>query len=237
MGRGVVLKQVEAELERISGRRCAAVLDRWRQRQPVLAVPEVRSLAELPGWVWAQRYARADQVVRCLVALAQDGEQLAALLVIACLRPGLCALARRMHVDTDDVVPELTLAVLEFPLDRRCTVAGQLLLEARLRLFRQAEKRQKDRSHLLDGGQDLLDRVVGTTGQGLCRSVLEEIAVRVIDAWQEGRLTEDTARVILETRVAGESVASAATRRSVSCKTLLQRRWRGEAVLAHGRWW
>jgi len=219
------LSRLEDELARLRGARGRAVIVRWAHLCPSLA--QVATPVNVPGWVWGLERSAADEVLRCLVELAQGGDEVAVSVVLACLRPGLCAMAGRTGVPMDDLVSEATLVVFEFPFQRRRTVAGQLLLDTRKR-FSRARARVRE----IPAG----DTRQGSDGDaaeelGAERPAIEQLGLLVHQAWKQGHLTRDAARLVMETRVWGIPVAEAAARRGISRKAVFERRARAEARL------
>lgn len=221
------LSRLEDELGRVRGGRAVEVMAGWSKHCPALAGAELSAPSEVPAWMWRTDHSKADRVVRCLVGLAQSGDEVAVLTVLACLRPGLCALAGRIGVPMDEVVSEATFVVFEFPYRRRRTVAGQLLLDTRKRF-----SRARERVHEVPVG-DTRQRFDGPAPGDLGVEVpaVEELSQLVVLAWQEGHLTREAARLIVETRAWGVSGEQAAARLGISRKAAFERRARAEARL------
>lgn len=229
MGHDTALSALEASLAWYQGRRARGILDRWGRACPLLARAGLASPRDIPSWVWSLRPCDASRVLRMLVEQAQDGDAVAVAVVLACLRPGICALAARTCLSVDEVLSEVAVEVLRFPVVRRASVAGQVLLDARNRIGR---RRAKERDVLVGDTRVALEEVEAPGELGVELSAAEWLVEFVATAWRAGDLAADRARLILETRVAGESVASAAARRSVSRTAAYQRRHRAEAQLA-----
>jgi hypothetical protein len=104
---------------RCRGRGGARVLARWGGACGLLGRAGLAVPSDVPGWVCGLDCHAADGVLRQLVLLAQAGDREALLAVLACLRPGLLALAKRAGVALDDVLGEAAVVVLEFPATRR----------------------------------------------------------------------------------------------------------------------
>lgn len=227
MDRVNALSRVEDELHRLRGARGAEVVAGWSKDCPALADAAVTAPAEVPAWVWRLERSEADRVLRVLVELAQAGDEAAVLTVLACLRPGLCALAGRIGVPVDEVVSEATFVVFEFPFARRRTVAGQLLLDTRKRLSR-ARERVRD----VPVGDTRSGFEAPVSGDlGVVLPAVERLSQLVYLAWREGHLTKDAARLVIETRVWGVSVERAAVRLGISRRAAFDRRARAEARL------
>lgn len=231
MGQDNALSRLEAELRWHSGRRGRVVLLRWGGQCPLLAAAGLGLPADVPSWVWSLAPGDADEVLRMLVEQAQMGDPVATAAVLACLRPGLCALAGRTGLSVDEVASEVAFGVLRFPVARRASVAGQLLLDARRSIGRERAK-QRD---VLDGDTRVaLEEVEAPGALGVELSAPEQLVALVIGAWRAGDVGDDDARLILETRVAGNAVAGAAAQRSVNRTAAYQRRQRAEARLGRG---
>lgn len=227
MDRVNALSRLEDELRRLRGRRGREVVARWVKSCPALADAPIAVPGEVPAWVWGTDRATADRVLRCLVELAQSGDEVAVTAVLACLRPGLCALASRIGAPLDEVVSEATFAVYEFPWRRRRTVPGQLLLDTRKR-FSRARERLRD----VPAGDTRFRFEVPARGElGVELGTPELLSAVVRLASREGHLTRDAARLILETRVWGVSVEEAAARLGTTRRAVLERRIRAEARL------
>lgn len=231
MVRSNALSRLAAELRGLSGRRGRRVLEQWADQCALLADAGLGSPGEVPGWVWSLAPGEADAVLRVLVEQAQSGDALAAAALLVCLRPGMCALAVGTGLPVDEIVSEAAFAVLRFPVARRASVAGQILLDVRRAVRRQRE-RQRD---VLDGDTRVALEGIEASGElGVEQSTPETLVALVAGAWRAGELGGDDARLILETRVAGDAMTVAAARRSVSRTAAYQRRQRAEARLA--RW-
>jgi hypothetical protein len=200
----------------------------WAGGCSLLAGAGLSAPSEVPGWVWGLGLEDADRVLRALVGLAQSGDDLAVLTALACMRPGVCALAGATGVPIDDVVSELTAVVLEFPLARRRSVAGQLLLDVRKRLVKREATREAPEGDTRLRLEDL--EAPGELGAGA--RVAEQLSELVLDAWRGGHLSGDAARLVLLTRVWGEPVSVAAARLGVNPTTARVRRARAEARIA-----
>lgn len=223
------LSVLEASLGWYPGRLGQRVLERWERACPLLGSGGLRSPRDLPKWVWSLGRDDADRVLRMLVAQAQAGDAAAVAAVLACLRPGLFALAVRTGLSVDEVLSEVALGLLRFPLARRASVAGQLLLDARRVIGR---RREKERDVLEGDTRVALEDVEAPGELGVEVSAAEQLVQMVVAAWRAGDVGTDEARLILETRIAGTSVAAAAARRSVNRTAAYQRRQRAEKRLA-----
>lgn len=221
------MHRLEAELARAPGPEGRAAVAAWAARCPALLASGVVEPGEVPAWV-SKRGASSD-LFRVLVEFAQAGDPWALSTLLVCMGRGLCALAGRIGVPVDEVVSEATSVVLEFPHSRRATVPGQLLLDTRKRFSREGERERLRETPMGD------TRVLGDRAApgdlGADRSAADELSALVCRAWREGALEQDEARLVLETRVWGVSVAEAAARRGISAKAVYCRRERAEARL------
>lgn len=228
MDRASALVQVEVALKGIRPRRARDVMAVWGRSCPLLAGAGLSAPGEVPGWVWGLGPQDADRVLRALVGLAQDGDEVAVLTALTCLRPGVCALAGATGVPVDELVSELTAVVLEFPLARRRSVAGQLLLDARKRLVKGEATREAPEGDTRLRLEDL--EAPGELGAGT--RAAEQLSELVREAWRGGHLSGDAARLVLLTRVWGEPIAVAAARLGVNPSTARKGRSRAEARIA-----
>lgn len=228
---GDALNRTEAHLTMLVRGRELRVLGRWRQRCPELAQAGIRTVGELKGWVHQLPTERADQVLRHLVAAAQAEDAAALLAVIVCLGPGIRSLAARTGITCDEAVSEIALGILDFPVERRSSVAAGLLLDARNRLHRSA--RRQSRTCPLD------DATVAETRRPPvhedpqeARPPAQRIVQLVCQAHRQGILNHTDARLILHTRIAGHNVKPIATELGLSTTAAYQRRSRAEARLS-----
>jgi hypothetical protein len=228
MSRDRVFRQLEASLDRVHLRDGRVLLVSWGEACPLIADAGLRGPSDVPGWVWTLAPEVADEVLRALVGLAQRGDELAGLVVLVCLRPGVRALAGQGGLAVDELVSELAVVVLEFPLGRRRSVAGQLLLDARKRLLKRETSRDIPEGDTRSRLEDL--EAPGELGAG--DRAPERLAELVRDAWLAGDVSTEAARLVLMTRVWGEPVAAAARRLGVNPKAVRARRSRAEARIA-----
>lgn len=207
------------------GRECErTTIDRWRMHCTTLD-DAVASPSTIPVWLRRLPTAVADEVLRDLVAMAQDEDPVALLTVVVCLAPGIRALAARSRVPTDEVVSEVALGILDFPYRRRGVVAAGLLLDARNRIHR-AHQRAARFCPLDDSRvppHDLAEPTLAAT---------ERIVQLVCQAHRQGLLDRTDAELILCTRVAGHRVKPLAGRLGLTPSAAYQRRSRAEARLA-----
>lgn len=222
-----VLTRIETELARSD----SSTMRRWSRACPLLASAKATHPSDVPSWVLDQPRDEANQAIASLVRLAQDGDQAALLTVILCLRPGLLKLAWRLPVSLDDIIAEATIRVLEFPVARRRNIVGGLVLDIRHAIWAPACRRRHvdavptDPGHLADTAQAPGD----ANAQPF--TAAERLIALIHDAWRAGHLNTDRAQLLIETRVLGDQMQTAADRRGVSRKAMYVRRDRAEARL------
>jgi hypothetical protein len=220
------LGRTERHLSTISRTDGRAVVDRWRAGCSDLSAAPGTTPAELPGWLRGEPAETANRVLGHLVGRAQSGEQLALVVVLACLAPGIRALAGRTGVRVDEVVSEVTVGAMTFAVERRTSVAGGLLLDARNRLGRAA--RRTGRTEPLD---DEARHPVAPGELGRVVPVAQQVVQIVCQAHREGLVDGTEARLILDTRVGGHGVRPIARRLGLTPTAAYQRRTRAEARL------
>lgn len=239
------LAVLESQLTRLTRRREQATLERWRDVCEPLGAQRFTRLTQLRDWLHKQPTRRADEVLRSLVTLAQKGDATALAAVLVCLAPGIRALARRSQVTLDEAFSDVAVRVLEYPIARRRSVAGGILLDARNRLSRQRQRAPQpvgDVATLIHGGG--ADSTTGpgeaaagfrvAEGAGAAKhplSAAERILRLVCDARQDEALTHDDAQLIVDTRINGQRMAPAAARLGISRDAAYQRRARAESRL------
>lgn len=223
------LGRVEAELRRASRRGGRAAMARWATACPMFE-GSGGSPVEVSAWVWRLDAGHADVALRALVDLAQAGDELATLTVVACLRPGLCSLVKSLRVGIDEVVSEASMVVLTFSPTRRRRIAAGLLLDVRHRFW---ELQKKVAREVPVGETVAREAAYGSPGElDPTGTPPERLALVVFGAWRAGVLDRASAALILETRLYGETVVAAAARRGISAKAAYERRRRAEARLS-----
>lgn len=225
---GDALARAERHLRLSTRGREQAVLDRWRASCPELADAPVTSPAGIRAWARRLPTSTADRLLAQLVALAQRGDEDALLVVVACLEPGLRSLAARTGISVDEAVSEITLGILTYPVERRTSIAGGLLLDARNRLHRTAQRHRPH--HSLD---EEATHLVATGELGDATPAAQRIVQLVCQAHREGLLDHTDARLILHTRLGGHRVTPVARRLGLTPSAAYQRRTRAEARLTH----
>lgn len=225
MDQADVLSRVEQQLRLVRRHRGRSLIRRWADDCPRLV--EVEQPVDVPEWVWGLDRKAADDVFRGLVKIAQGGDGVALLTVLACLRPGLLSLSRRLRIPVDDLISDATHVVLRFPLARRRSVAGQLLLDIRQCYW--SENRRPEVP--VDGARGLLEvvRAPGELGSGM--SAAEQLLRLVVAAWRVGVIGADDARLVVEFRVLGDPMATAAARRGIRRGAAFERLYRTERLL------
>ena len=228
------LSRTEAHLAILTRGREQHVLNRWRGFCPDLADADIDAPTELRAWVHRLPTERADRVLRHLVLAAQQQDAAALLAVIACLAPGIRALAARATITCNEAVSEVAVGILDYPVERRNSIAAGLLLDARNRLHRSRQRRLRmcpyDESTVPEA------RSTVNPGNDDPREVTppaQRIVQLVCQAHQQGILNRVDAELILHTRVAGHRVKPVANELGLSTTAAYQRRSRAEARLAH----
>ena len=226
--RGDVVSRLEREWLALS-RSIAVRLPEWGARERVLArfdsADELIRFLLRPG-PWAAR----DAVLAALLAQART-EPLAARVVLAALLPGLKRIAEQVILDARDreELWQLLLAcawerIRGYPLERRPRrIAANLLLDARRRALDAFTRERGLRARLAPAAPPPLPTTADPAGGD----------VEVLLAWavRAGALSAHEARLILETRYYGVSLASIATARGASYDALRIRRRRAERRL------
>jgi hypothetical protein len=182
--------------------------------------------AEVPGWLHDQPTDTANRVLGHLVGVAQSGDQLALVVVLVCLGPGIRTLAARTGVRVDEVVSEVALGAMTFPVARRTSVAGGLLLDARNRLGRAARRAGRT--------EPLGDEAAHPVAPGELGTVVpaaQQVVQIVSQAHRDGVVDRTEARLILDTRVGGHGVRPVAHRLGLTPTAAYQRRTRAEKRL------
>jgi DNA-directed RNA polymerase specialized sigma24 family protein len=221
------LSRAERHLHLVTRGNERATLERWRATCPRLAEAPITAPAQLRAWLRQLPASRADAVLGQLVRHAQKGDAAALLAVVVCLGPGLRSLVARTGVSTDEAVSEITLGVLSFPVDRRTSIAGGLLLDARNRIHRAA--RRDGRTDPLD--DDELSHPVAAGELGATSPPAQRIVQLVCQAHRQGLLDRTDARLILDTRLGGHKVKPIADVLGLTPSAAYQRRSRAEARL------
>lgn len=226
--RHAAILYVETHLALLDSR----VLKRWHRSCPLLADSAITTPSELPAWLWSlPNRQHQDDVLRALVSCAQQGDPGAALAVVACLKRGLYSLARRSPLPLDDLVAQATLRVLDLPLATRRNIAGGLLLDVRRYMWAECQEQAKT----LPMAPSALSHLVDTTAadaDNIDTSAGEQLLDLVADAHRQQHLSDDDARLIVETRLGGTDIHAAAQQRSINRKALYKRRDRAERALA-----
>jgi hypothetical protein len=207
------------------GRAAQRTIIRWASACPELSVSGLRSPGQIVGWMRRLPTDRADRVLGRLVGHAQRNDHAALLAVLACLAPGIRSLAARMAANLDEVVSEVTLGILVYPVDRRSSVAGGLLLDARNRLHRAAQRAARTQP------LDEADHPEAPGELGHLAAPGQRAVQLVCQAHREGLIDHTDAQLILHTRIAGHPVKPVARRLGLSPSAAYQRRHRAETRL------
>lgn len=220
--------------------------DEWRSTlagDPALArrLPDLleltgsRTLAEVDAWIARATPGDADRALNLLAARAVEGDDLAARVLLQRLLPGARSLARRWWAirDLDEraaiTVTAVWARIRAYPIARRPQrVAANILLDAANDLRRAVAA---DRRFPACGGLLHLDDEVGRPDES---HPAEELLEVVSDAVAAGVVSAADARLIVATRVRGESLRDASPD-AVALRTLQWRRKRAESALAGSR--
>lgn len=224
---GDALASTERHLRLMTRGREDETLKRWGASCPPLGDAGLAAPTDVKGWLRTLPNRFADGVLGRLVGCAQDGDSPALLTVIVCLEPGIRNLATRSAVTTAEAVSEIALGILDYPLDRRTSVAGGLLLDARNRIHRAAQRAARsepfdddDASHPPAPGE------LGTT-----TPPAQAIIQLVCQGRRAGLLDPTEAQLIIDTRLNGHRVKPVAEQLGLTPSAAYQRRSRAEARL------
>lgn len=219
------LGRAEEQLDLLTRGRERSTLRRWRDASVELADAAISRPGQLRGWLRHRPTPLADEALRGLVRLAQQGDGSALLGVLVCLAPGIRTLARRTGVSLDEAMSEVTVGVLEYPYARRRSIAAGLLLDARNRIGRAA------RSSPVPTPDQQLDERGGRPTASAEPTAAERVLALLCDARRKNIVDRDEAQLIVDTRLSGEQVAPVATRLGISPAAAYQRRSRAERRL------
>jgi len=221
------LSRSESHLDAMTRGDEHSTLERWQSRCPELAFAPISSPAEMKGWLRHQSPLVAGAVLRCLTCEAQAGDQAALLMLVCCLSPGIRALASRTRISVDEAVSELVVGILEYPVARRSSIAGGLLLDARNRIHRHHQRGRR---------MSPIDQHPGLAHVADDRDTTppaQRIVQLVCQAHKDGVINQTDAELIIHTRVGGHQVRPIAQQLGLSPSAAYQRRNRAEARLAH----
>lgn len=219
------LTRLERHLHHVPRSVARRTMMRWRATCPALHAAGLARPSQVRAWLGQMPPPATDGILAHLVRHAQGGDDAAVLVVLACLGPGIRALAHRTGSTVDEIVSEVTVRLLDFPVDRRTSIAGGLLLDARNRLHRAAQRASRtqpldDTAHPEAPGE-LGDPTSPTRG-----------AVRLVcQAHRDGLIDHTDTQLILHTRIAGHPVKPVADHLGLSPSAAYQRRQRAETRL------
>jgi DNA-directed RNA polymerase specialized sigma24 family protein len=218
------LKRIERSLQAIPRSQAHRTTTRWRTTCPDLRTANVIHPSHLKPWL-RQHPSVADRVLGHLVRLAQNGDSTALLATLACLAPGIRALEMRTGSKTDEIVSEVALGILDFPVDRRTSIAGGLLLDARNRMHRATQRAARNRP--LEEADH--PEAPGELGH---QPPPDQRAVQLVcQAHRQGLIDHTEAQLIIHTRVAGHPVKPIADDLGLTPSAAYQRRHRAETRL------
>lgn len=226
---GEIVSRLEREWLAL-GRAVALRLPEWGAHEPVLArfhsADELIRFLHRPG-SWSER----DAVLAALLAHARV-EPLAARVVLAALLPGLKRIAEQVILDARDreELWQLLLAcawerIRRYPLERRPSrIAANLLLDARRRALDAFTRERGQRTQPASAP-------AAPPAAAAAEAADAEVEVLLARAVRAGALSREEARLVLETRIYGVSLASVATAHGVAYDALRIRRRRAERRL------
>jgi DNA-directed RNA polymerase specialized sigma24 family protein len=218
------LKRIERCLQSIPRTQAHRTLTRWRAACPELRAASLDHPTQLKPWL-RQHPASADQVLAHLVRQAQQGDSTALLVTLACLAPGIRNLTTHTPNDVDEVLSEVALGIVDFPVDRRTSIAGGLLLDARNRLHRSAQRATRTRP------LEETDHPEAPGDLGHQPPPDQRAVQLVCQAHRQGLIDRTEAKLILHTRVGGHPVKPIADHLGLSPSAAYQRRHRAETRL------
>jgi hypothetical protein len=224
------LARTERHLRLIGHTGGHAALERWRTGSPELTAAPITAAAELPGWLHTQPTTTANRILGHLVTRSQHDDQLALVAVLACLAPGIRSLAAKARVRVDEALSEVTIGILGFPVHRRTSIAGGLLLDARNRLWRTNQKHHN--TEPLDPTDDTTHPTApGDLGNPI--PAAQHLIQIVCQAHRQGLVDHTEARLILDTRLGGHHIRPLAQHLGLTTSAAYQRRNRAETRLTH----
>jgi DNA-directed RNA polymerase specialized sigma24 family protein len=210
--------------------RLDAALRSWGGAEPALA-PFAGSAERLFRFLRSATNEERDAVLCALLRIAKN-DQLAGMVVLEALLPGLKALVRRLLLDAsqrDEVWAVVFASVWEricrYPVERRpARVAANLLLDSRHAALRALGRKPGEPATLpLDPQVELVEPV----GPGRH----EDVIVVLRRAVQARAISAEEARLILYTRIDGRSLTGLAAEADVPYDALRIRRRRAERRL------
>jgi hypothetical protein len=219
------LTGIERHLQLVPRSQAHRTMIRWRTTIPEVHTAGLRVPSQLKGWLRRLPTQTADRVLGQLVRHAQHGDGTALLTVLSCLTPGIRNLAARVPNTLDEVVSEVALGILDFPVDRRTSIAGGLLLDARNRLHRAAQRTARTRP--IDEADH--PEAPGDLGH---QPPPDQRAIQLVcQAHHQGLIDNTEAQLIIHTRVAGHPVKPIAHHLGLTPSAAYQRRQRAESRL------
>jgi hypothetical protein len=219
------LARTERHLRWVPRSQARRTMMRWNATSPELRAARLRLPSDVRGWLRRIPTRAADAILGHLVRHAQRGDHTAVLAVLVCLAPGIRALATRTRTTVDEVVSEVTVGLLTYPVDRRTSIAGGLLLDARNRLHRTTQRASRT--------QPIEDTGVGQASDDPDDQAppTQRAVGLVCQAHREGLIDRTETELILHTRIAGHPVKPVAHDLGLSPSAAYQRRQRAETRL------
>lgn len=225
-----ILNQLDREwVELAASPRARRALTRWAQHQPAFA-----GLADLEAVLEARRNPnRAPALLAALAALAPD-DQLAARTLLQAMVPGLVRLARSTGNDDPAAVIEMVSLAWErirtYPRTRGGSVAANVLMDTRKRYRQHRLIEAPTASRPIDS--DPVDERSSPEQVVLGRLLIDDLD----HAQRDGAVSAPMLKLILRTRVGGESLAEVAAEQHIEPRLLCQQRWRAERRLRRLPW-
>lgn len=217
------LQALDAEWVTVSTAPAARrALDRWRSVEPALDVAELAELMD------RRRTPEGAHAVLGALARLAPTDRLAARTLLQALVPGLGALARALGRGEEDVAAELVSLAWErirtYPQQRSGSVAGNVLLDVRKAYWATSRTEHAPRNMAMPDVADSAEDIVIARQES-------ELMRRIVDARDRGIVSDCAVRVIVRTRVAGDSLEEAAADEDLTVRNAVLRRWRGERAL------
>lgn len=229
-----VLKHLDAEWRRLACSPDARrALIRWRAKQPALA-----GLSDFDELLDRRRDpAVAPPLLAALAALAPS-DHLAVRVLLQALVPGLVRLSHTVGRGHDDAVGDMISLAWEriatYPATRHGDVAANVLRDVRKR-YQQLCQLDHPRKRYQGDSKFDSDTAVAERRQpaasaedvAMERAVLDQLRAAV----RKGIITRPALRVMVQTRILGESVSELAARSGMSRNTVASLRFRAERRL------
>lgn len=197
-------------------------LDRWRVIEAALDVEELADLME------RRRTPEGAHAVLGALARLAPTDRLAARTLLQALVPGLGGLVRTLGRGNDDVAAQLVSLAWErirtYPQQRSGSVAANVLLDVRKAFWAEAKS-----EHAVQGLS--LRETTESPEDIVVEREESEILKRIVEARDRGVISDCALRVIVRTRVHGDTLEEAAADEELTVRNVVLRRWRGERAI------